>query len=179
MFKANSAVLVVIDVQGKLASLMFERERTVKNIQGMIQIAQILDIPILWTEQVPEKIGSTSEEITAYLHYLKPISKNTFSCCGEEKFMRVLEKLKRKQVIIAGIEAHVCVHQTVADLLERKYAVEVVADAVSSRTEANRSFGLERMKQLGAGLTCTEMIACELLEKAEGVKFKEVLKLIK
>ena len=158
---------------------MHERDRVVKNIQVTIQAAQILDIPILWTEQVPEKIGETIPEIASHLHYLKPLKKTAFSCCKDEGFLAALKKLKRQHVVVVGIETHVCVYQTVADLLELKYEVQVVADAVSSRTEQNKKYGLKRMEQIGAGITCTEMIACELLEKAEGPNFKEVLKLIK
>ncbi len=172
-------MLIIIDVQGKLASFMHERERTIKNIQAMIQIAQVLDIPILWTEQSPQKIGATIPEIASHLHYLKPIKKISFSCCQEKNFMAVLTKLKRKQILIAGIETHVCVYQTAADLLAGKYEVQVIADAVSSRTAENRIYGLDRIKQIGAGVTCTEMIACELLGKAQGETFKAVLNLIK
>lgn len=179
MFSPKKCVLLVVDVQGKLAALMDEREKTVKNIQALIKTAQILDIPILWTEQAPEKIGATIEEISSHLHYLKPIKKNSFSCCGEEKFLAALKALKRQQVIVVGIETHVCVYQTVVDLVRLKYEVQVVVDAVSSRTAENKHWGLERIKEVGGQLTCTEMMACELLQKAEGEKYKEILKLIK
>ncbi len=179
MFTTDRSVLLVIDVQGKLAQLMYERDRVVRNIQAMIKAAQILDIPILWTEQVPEKIGPTIDEIASLLHYLKPIRKKIFSCYLEKAFADAFKKINRRQVIICGIETHVCVYQTVADLAGHKFDVQVVADAVSSRTKENRELGLAHIRGIGAALTCTEMIICELLRTSEHPKFKDVLSLIK
>ncbi len=179
MFKVAQSVLVVVDVQGKLAYLMHEKERLFRNILATIKAAYILDIPVLWTEQAPEKIGATVPEVADLLTGLTPIPKTSFSCCGEKRFLDILKDLKRKQVILVGIETHVCVYQTAADLVERGYEVQVVADAVSSRNPDNNMWGLERIKQSGAGLTCCEALACELLQKAEGDKFKMILNLIK
>ena len=179
MFTADRSVLLVIDVQGKLASLMYERDRVVKNIQAMIKAAQILDIPILWTEQAPEKLGPTIDEIASLLHYLKPIPKKAFSCYLEKTFVSALRKTKRNQAIVAGIEAHVCVYQTVVDLVAQKYEIQVVTDAVSSRTKENKDLALERIRSAGATLTAAEMIICELLRTSEHKNFKEVLNLIK
>ena len=179
MFKIDNSALVVIDIQGKLATLVHEKERTYKNVQALIKAAQILDIPILWTEQVPEKIGPTIEEIASLLHYLKPIHKKTFSCYLEKAFADALRKTNRKQIIICGIETHVCVYQTVADLVAQNFEVQVVADAVSSRTKENKDLALERIRATGATLTAAEMIMCELLRSSEHPRFKEVLSLIK
>ena len=179
MFKAAQCVLVVVDVQGKLASLMHEKDRLFHNILATIKAAYILEIPVLWTEQAPEKIGATVPEVADLLTGLTPISKTTFSCCGEKRFLDTLKELKRKQVVLVGIEAHVCVYQTAADLVARGYEVQVVADAVSSRNADHKTWGLERIRQSGAGVTCCEALACELLGKAEGDKFKLILNLIK
>ena len=129
MFSHEKAVILVIDIQGKLAALMFEKEKVYRNIKAIIKAARILEIPVLWTEQVPGKIGQTVPEIAALLSPLKPIPKSSFSCCGEKKFLDALAALKRRQMIVTGIETHVCVYQTAADLIERKYEVQVVADA--------------------------------------------------
>lgn len=179
MYTADQSVLIVIDIQGKLAALAYDKEKTYKNIQALIKAAQILDIPILWTEQAPEKIGPTIEEIASLLHYLKPIRKKAFSCYLEKTFIDALKKINRKQIIVAGIETHVCVYQTVADLAAQKYTVQVVADAVSSRTKENKDLALERIRSTGATLTATEMVICELLRTSEHPRFKEVLSLIK
>ena len=179
MFTPQESVLLVIDVQGKLAHLMFEKEKLFKNIQALIRMASFLEIPIFYTEQVPEKIGPTIPEIANHLHNLSPIRKASFSCFLEENFLKKLKSYQRHQIIVCGIETHVCVYQTAADLLEDKYEVQVVTDAVSSRTEENKKAALERLKSFGAQLTSMEMLACELLRTSEHKKFKEVLGLIK
>lgn len=179
MFSSGKSALLIIDIQGKLASLMFEKEKILQNIQIAIKAAHFLDVPILWSEQLPEKIGITVPEISSLLNGIKPVNKFSFSCCGEKKFLDLLYGLKRKQIIIAGIETHICVYQTAADLIELKYEVQVVADATSSRTETNKRYGLERIKEVGGQLTSTEMIIFELLKEAKGDRFKDILKLIK
>ena len=179
MFTIDQTVLLVIDVQGKLARKMFGKEKLFRNLQALIKGAQILSIPILWTEQTPEKIGVTVPEFSRYLTNLRPIKKASFSCVLNRRFMRALRGLHRKQILVSGIETHVCVYQTAADLLEQKYQVQIVADAVSSRTKENRDIALARMQELGAGLTSVEMVMCELLRTSEHARFKKVLKLIK
>ena len=179
MLTAPNCLLLVVDVQESLANVMFRKDNALKNIAGTIQGAKILGIPILWTEQAPQKIGKTVPSISALLSDLTPIEKITFSCCADAKFMQALGSFERKQILIVGIEAHVCVYQTAMDLVNLGYDVHVVADAVSSRTEENRSAGLGRIKDLGAGVTTTEMALCELLKVAEGEKFKQIIKLIK
>lgn len=179
MLTVDNTVLLVVDVQGRLAEVMHDREPLLENVRRIIQGAQVLDLPIVVTEQVPEKLGATRSEISPYLQGIDPIAKRSFSCCGDETFVDVLTGLNRKQVLMAGIEAHVCVYQTAVDLLEQGYEVQLVADAVSSRTPENRQLGLDRMKAAGASLTSTEMALFELLRVAEGPKFKAISKLVK
>ena len=179
MFSPENAILLVIDIQGKLARLMHQRDQLFRNVSILIQTASILKIPVIVTEQVPEKIGKTVSEITKFLGNNQPIPKTSFSCCGEDRFVGELKALNRKQVIVAGIETHVCIYQTVCDLLNRKFEIQVVGDAVSSRTEANKHFGLNRINALGGGITSTEMIICELLKTCEHSRFREVVCLIK
>lgn len=178
-FSPEKAVLVVIDVQGKLAYLMHDKENLFKHIQALIKAADYLNIPVIFTEQVPDKIGATVPEIAEYFHHRKPILKDTFSCCGSSEFQKTLSALKRKQIILCGIETHVCLFQTAADLISKKFAVQVVADAVSSRTQENKDIALSRLRELGADLTSTEMLATELLNTSKHPKFREVLKLIR
>ena len=179
MFEIKNSVLIVIDVQGKLAYLMHEKDKLFKNIQGLIRAMQYLNIPILYTEQVPEKIGSTVPEIHHLLSQQKPIVKTSFSCCQEEKFIKSLQALKRKQIIVCGIETHVCVYQTVSDLLDLKYPVQVVHNAVSSRSQENKEIALKRIESIGAAPTSTEMILTELLRTSKHPKFRDVLSLIR
>jgi len=180
MLTIDNTALVVIDVQGKLAQLMVQKETLFANLKRMIQGAQTLEIPILWTEQVPEKLGDTTPEIKALLvQTAQPISKVSFSCCGNAPFMAQLAALQRGQILLTGMETHICVYQTALDLRRRGYEVQVVADAVSSRAAENKQIGLERMKEAGARLTSTEMALFELLRAAEGPKFKEIAKIVK
>ena len=177
--KRDNTALIVIDVQGKLAQLMHNKEELYANLVRMIEGARVLDLPILWTEQYPQGLGETDPEIAAHLAGLTPLVKDTFSCCGDSNFMDALNRTGRRQLLVTGIEAHVCVYQTTSELLQTDYQVEVVADAVSSRTEQNKRIGLERMQAKGAGVVSTEMCLLELLQVAKGDAFKQILKIIK
>lgn len=179
MLQPDDTALIIIDVQGKLATLMHEKERLFQNLTRLIRGAQILEIPIVLTEQYPQGLGETVPEIKALMPDVQPIIKMSFSCCGEEAFLDAIEELEREQLLVAGIESHVCVYQTVADLLDAGYNVEVVADAVSSRTAENYKLGLSRMDDMGAWLTSTEMALFELLRVAGTPTFKEISKLVK
>lgn len=179
MLVLEDTVLVVIDVQGKLARLMHEKDELFKNIRLMIQGAQILDVPILLTEQYPEGLGPTVPEIAELLQDIQPITKTAFSCCGEEVFNQAFADLGREQALLVGIETHVCVWQTAHDLLASEYDVHVAADAVSSRNPDNKQIALKRMRDVGAEITCVETALFELMRIAEGPRFKEVSKLIK
>ena len=179
MLRTEDTVLVVIDVQGKLAHLMHDKEELFKNLRTMILGAQALDVPILLTEQYPQGMGPTIPEIAELLEGVEPIAKTSFSCCGEDAFTEAFANVGREQALLVGIETHICVWQTAYDLLESEYEVHVVADAVSSRNAANKHIGLENMRDTGAILTCTETALFELLRVAEGPKFKEILKLVK
>lgn len=179
MLDIQQCCLTVVDVQGKLAQLMHGREALFKNVQILVQAAKILDIPILWCQQCPDALGPTVPEIAQLLDENKLINKAAFSCCGEEKFNAKLKELARKQVLLCGIETHVCIYQTAIDLLRQDLKVDVVADAVSSRTLENKQIALNRLAAEGANITCTEMVLFELLKTAEHPKFRQIAKLIK
>jgi len=179
MLEVENTALVVIDVQEKFYRVMNEKESLLENLQKLIKGILVLNIPIIRTEQYPKGLGLTLLEISSLMPEIKPVSKVTFSCCGDENFLKELKKVNLKQMIVCGIESHVCVYQTVVDLLEAGYEVQVVADAVSSRTGENKETGLERMKAEGAKLTCTEMALFELLKVAGGDVFKEISKIVK
>ena len=179
MLTTENTALLIIDVQGKLAQLMQGKEVLFENLQRMIRGAQILGIPIIWTEQNPKGLGPTIPEVAHFLSDYQPIGKLSFSCCGNEDFMRELRALNRKQILITGIETHICVYQTAMDLINLGYEVEVVADAVSSRTVENKEIGLEKIRDGGGKSTTTETALFELLKVAEGEKFKEILQIMK
>jgi len=177
-FSPENSVLLVVDIQSRLARLMQEHESLARHIALLIKAAHLLDIPVIATEQAPEKIGETIPPIKEIIN-TKIISKRSFSCCAAAEFSARLSSLKRKQIVVSGIETHVCVYQTVCDLREEQYDVQVVADAVSSRTAANKEMALERIRDTGATLTSTEMIVCDWIQGAEHPKFKEIMSLIK
>jgi nicotinamidase-related amidase len=179
MLEVGSCALVVIDIQGKLAQLMYRKEALFENAQKLIKGAQILEVPIIVTEQYPKGLGPTIPEIAALFPNFKPLPKVAFSCCGDEGFRQELMVVNRRQILICGIETHVCVYQTTVDLLASGYEVEVVADVVSSRTAENREIALQRIRDEGAGTTSVEMALFELMKAAEGPKFKEVSKIVK
>jgi len=178
VLNAESTALVVIDIQVALARVMHEKDRLIENARKLIQGAKVLGLPIIVTEQYPKGLGRTVPEI-AELIDAKPIEKTAFSCCGEAAFVEAVEKLGRSQLVLCGIETHVCVYQTASGLAERGYEVEVAADGVSSRTVSNKLIGLDRMKDAGARLTSVEMALFELLEVAGGDAFKEIIKIVK
>lgn len=179
MLVPEDTLLVVIDVQEKLVAAMHEKDAVVTGNAKMVQGAKILGIPIVFTEQNPKGLGPTVSPVAENLGGIPPITKLSFSSCGEPGFMKAVEAFKRKQVLITGIECHVCVYQTAADLVSRGYEVQVVADAVSSRTPENKAVGLERCKLSGATITSVETALFELLKVAEGDRFKQMLKVVK
>ena len=179
MLQIHNCCLIVVDVQGKLAQLMYDKHALFKNIQILIKAAKILDIPVLWCQQCPDSLGPTVPEIAQLLAADEPINKAAFSCCGSEEFNARLNELARQQVVLCGIEAHVCIYQTAVDLLRKGFGVDVIAEAVSSRTAENKQIALSRMAGQGVNISCTEMALFELLKTAEHPQFKQIAKLIK
>ncbi len=179
MLEIGNVCFIVVDVQGKLAQLMYDKQALFKNIQILIKAAKILDIPLLWCQQCPDTLGPTIPEIAELLAGNEPINKAIFSCCGEDAFNTKLQALNRRQVLLCGIETHVCIYQTSVDLLRKGFEVNVIADAVSSRTQENKNIAISRMAAEGMKVSCTEMALFELLKTAEHPQFKQIAKLIK
>jgi nicotinamidase-related amidase len=179
MLELNNTALVIVDVQGKLAQLMSDSESLFANLQRMVKGAKVLDLPILWVEQNPEKLGSTIVEVSELLKDQTPFSKMSFSCAGSQDFLKALNATGRQQVLLVGIETHICVYQTAVDLVKLNFEVEVVGDAVSSRFAHNKVIGLEKMKAQGISQTSTEMALFELMKTADHDAFKEIQKAIK
>jgi len=178
MLRKEDAVLVFIDVQGRLAELVDSAEALFVNLRRLLQGMNALGVPVIVTEQLPEKLGPTREEFQELISG-SPISKSSFGCCGEPKFFQCLEKRGRKQVILCGIETHVCVYQTAMELLAAEYEVQIVTDAVSSRDSANKALALRRMENEGVQLTGTEMLLFELLGDANDPALKSILQIVK
>jgi len=179
MISRTAAVLVIIDIQGNLAQAMFDKEIIFANTVKLIQGFKALHLPIIVTEQIPQKLGNTLSQIADEIEGFHPIAKESFSCWGEKNFKEKLEGLSRRHVVLLGIETHVCVYQTALDLITNGYNVHLVADAVSSRTPENRQIGIDAMKSAGAHVTSTEMVLFELLRTAADPKAKEFFKIVK
>jgi nicotinamidase-related amidase len=179
MITSADTALILVDVQAKLVPAMHAQEALIENLRRLVQGVRILEVPILWTEQNPAGLGPTLPEIAGLLPDQKPMSKFSFSCCGSEQFRNELNALNRKNILIAGIESHVCVYQTAADLMNLQCEVQVISDAVASRTPENKLIGLEKSKSAGACLTSTETVLFELLKDANSEKFKEIIKIVK
>jgi len=179
MLTKENAVLVIVDIQGKLASLMHRRDEFYDNVVRMIKGAQVLEIPIIWNEQIPDKLGPTVDKIKEAIAQAGPLVKTSFSCCGNPEFNSTLSKMDRKQVLLVGMETHVCVYQTAIDLLDDGFEVYLVADAVSSRIPENIEIGRNAIAKAGAYVTSVEMCLFEMLKEAQGDQFKQIIKIVK
>ncbi|RUL46482.1 MULTISPECIES: hydrolase [Lysinibacillus] len=179
MLQKDDTVLVLIDIQGKLAQIVDNSEFVIRNIAMVTEGVKLLDVPVLWVEQYPKGLGPTVEQIAQHLTEQQPIEKITFSAYDTPEFVEQLEATGRKKVLLAGIETHICVYQTAAHLLANGYEVEVLADCVSSRTALNSQIGLQKIVQLGGKVTNVEMALFEMQQIAKGETFKAISKLVK
>jgi nicotinamidase-related amidase len=179
MLTIESTVLVMIDIQGKLWNVMSEKEALQDNAQKLIKGLNLLGVPVIATEQNPRGLGPTLPELTQLLPACNPLPKMCFSCCQDAGFNKALAGLVRQQVLVCGIEAHICVYQTALDLLKQGFEVQIVTDVVSSRSAANKQVAVQRLQAEGAKLTSIEMALFELLHSAENTNFKELSRIIK
>jgi len=180
VLEIENTALAVIDVQGKLTGLVHEHEKVLTHIEYFIRAAESFALPILWSEQAPDKIGETIGSIKSLMYpMIKPIPKRSFSCYGCPEYVEYLKKINRRQILVTGIEAHVCVYQTVRDLHRHGYQVHVIADAVSSRQQFDRDLAIARMRDEGITITTAEMAMCELLKTADSVQFKKIMSFLK
>jgi nicotinamidase-related amidase len=175
----DNTILVVIDYQERLFPVMHDKDKLLGNAVKLIKGARVLEIPIILTEQYPKGLGPTIPEIKELIPDIKPVEKVSFSCCDEETFSKAIESMKRKQVLIAGIEAHICVYQTAMALVRAGYEVQVVGDCVASRDPENKLAALFKMGAAGISPTTSEMALFELLKAAKGDKFKQISSIVK
>jgi nicotinamidase-related amidase len=175
----EDTVLVAIDFQERLFSVMHDKEKLLRNVVKLIKGAGVLEIPIILTEQYPKGLGPTIPEIKGLLPGVPPLEKACFNCCDNEAFYRALESLGRKQVLIAGIEAHICVYQTAMALARAGYEVQAVSDCVSSREPENKAIAIQKLSAVGVLPASAEMALFELLRVAQGDKFKQISNIVK
>jgi len=168
--------LVVVDLQAKLLPAIAENDRVLRNTLLLLRLARVLELPVVLTTQYRRGLGPTVDAVTAEAGGVEPLDKLSFGCFGDEGFLARLASLPgRDQLLVSGIETHICVMQTVLGALGRGYTVHVASDAVGSRTEANRQVGLSRMEREGAVLSSAETAAYELLARSDGDAFKRML----
>jgi len=177
--KKEDAVCLVIDVQEKLVPAIHNQEEVVKKTIQLLNGLKTLDCPVIFTQQYTKGLGMTVPEIVETQENFQYIEKITYSCLDTEEVKETLKKLGKKTVIIAGLETHICVMQTVRDLIADGYQVYLAADCISSRTAFNYQVGMERMKQEGAVISSVESVLFEMLVKAGTPEFKTISKIIK
>ena len=176
---SSETVALVIDLQENLFPHIDNHDRLLANSKILLSGLNILDIPIVVTEQYPKGLGSTIKDISSLINNFSPIEKLSFSCCGEKKFLEAVQGYSKRNIIIFGVETHVCVLQTVIDLIERGYHPVIIEDCVSSRKPSDRETALKRMAREGVIITTYESILFELCEVAGTDQFKQISKLVK
>lgn len=176
LLNKDDSILLLIDVQEKLTPFVLDFEALIARCEWLLKLAKRMNVPILVSEQYPQGLGSTLIDFHPYYPVGDAIDKVHFSCLKEPKYRNCLQKHKKKQLILIGIEAHVCVLQTALELLAEGFDVYVVVDAVSSRHALDLKYGLKRMKQDGVHLVTSEMVFFEWVQKAGSADFKSLSK---
>jgi nicotinamidase-related amidase len=175
----NNAVLLIVDIQDKLAVVMGERQKVTANCLHLIEAAKLLDIPVVVTEQYPKGLGLTINKIRDAVQSYEPFEKVTFDCCSAEGFPEKIASLRKTHIILTGMETHICVLQTCLGLMKKGYFIHLVTDAVCSRKKEDYKTGRSMMRDAGAVITCTETVLFQLLERAGTPEFREISKRIK
>ncbi|MEM1080180.1 MAG: hydrolase [Pseudomonadota bacterium] len=179
MLSANQCQLVLVDVQGRLARLMHEVDGMVRAQRILIQGCRLLDIPIVWAEQLPQKLGPTIDELQPHLSGLTATEKSHFGCWDAPSTRAAIEANQRQQLIVCGIETHVCVWQTASAFAQQGFEVHVAADACSSRSVSHHALALQRMCAEGIHLSSSEMVLFECMNRADHPQFRAVTALLK
>ena len=176
----KDCLIVIVDIQKKLLNAIFNREIVEKNANIIAKASNILDIPVIVTEQYPKGLGSTVSSIESSLNIkTSHIEKFTFSCLDTPEFSECIKNYKKQQAILMGIETHICVSQTAAALISAGYDVNILSDASGSRYKEQHEAGLERIKDNGGHIYTAEIALFELLKSSKHPCFKEVQALIK
>lgn len=179
MLARESVLLMAVDLQEKLLPAIPAAAGVVEQTRKLLRFAHLLDLPVVWTEQYPKGLGPTVPEIASELEGHTPLEKTAFGCLGDEAIARAVRDTGRRQLLLAGVETHVCVMQTALAALASGFQVYVVRDAVASRTTLQYEAGLERMRDAGARLVTAEMAMFEILRCAGTDEFKATLPLVK
>ena len=180
LLNAANTALVVVDMQEPFLAPIFERERVEANVKLLLQSLPLFGVPVIATTQYQARMGGTIPELQELLPPGTPVfDKLAFSCAGNPEFTSALAAASRRQILLCGIETHICVSQTAHDLLALGYEVHVAADSVSSRAKLNWRLGLEKMASSGAVITSAEAALYEVMERAGTPEFKRVIPFVK
>jgi nicotinamidase-related amidase len=181
LLRRSDALLVVVDMQESFLRVISERERLTANVLLLIQAAGVLGVPVLATTQYASRLGGLSPDVLSALppESQPPVDKMSFSCAGSSGFMARLQTSGRSQIILCGLETHICVAQTALDLAAQGYQVHVAADAVSSRSVEKHKLGMERIRDNGILPCAAEGAVYEMLREAGTPEFKSILALVK
>lgn len=179
MLNKENTGLILVDIQGKLARLVDDSDAFIANCVKLVKGAKALNLPILWLEQTPDKLGGTVDELAELLSELQPIPKYTFDACAEPLFTQAVQTAVRRNWLICGIEAHICVYQTAAHLKKLGHHVHLVVDCISSRDAANKKLTITKLRDQGVVLTGLEMCLYEIVHDSRAEEFREILHLIK
>lgn len=180
LLSVEDALLLVIDIQERFKPILFNGDQVIRGTQQLIEGCNLLEVPVLVTEQYPKGLGPTVPELKEVLKTEAPVLEKTcFGCCEDPIIEVKLRQFHRKQILVCGIEAHVCVNQTVVRLLEWGYHVFLMEDAIGARSEGNYRIALKKLAQLGAIPSCVEMALFELMRTATHPQFKAIQQLIR
>ena len=180
LLRREETLLVVVDIQDSLLRVIHDRERLIANSVLLIEAAKILGVPILATTQYAARLGGVAPEIASHLpESVLPLDKLSFSCAGSLEFQSALAASQRRQILLCGMETHICIAQTALDLVANGYQVHVAADAVSSRTMEKHKLGMERIRDSAVLPCAAEAAVYELLQQAGTSEFKAILRLVK
>ncbi len=177
---SQHTVLIVMDVQERLFSAMPEtRNDMINNCQKLIKAAGILKIPIIITEQYPKGLGKTVENIKKFLPSVTPMEKTEFSCVNNNQIVGKIKNLNRKNIVLCGLETHICIYQSARDLMKKGYVVHVPIDAVHSRKKLDWTAGIKLIEKSGSVATTTETVIFDLLKTAGTDEFREISRVLK
>jgi nicotinamidase-related amidase len=179
ILKRQDCQLLLVDIQKVMQAPCVDGELLKKHAAALIDVAHLMEIPVIFTTQNASKLGGFLPELLEKDPSPKVLDKTSFSCFKDENIAKAIQVTRRKTLLLAGLEAHVCIFHTGVHALHLGYKVHVAADAVSSRSELNRQVGLRRLERAGAVISSTEMMIYELLGRSGSDEFRAALPLLK
>jgi nicotinamidase-related amidase len=176
LLDVNDSLLLIVDMQEKLIPTIFEHHKLIQSCVWTLELAQDLSVPVLVSEQYPQGLGRTVKPLLDLISTSSFMQKKSFSCCADPNCLQMIKQSKKKQIVMVGIEAHVCVMQTALELTEQQKKVFIVVDAISSRHAEDKTYALQRMRSANIQIITREMLFFEWLRTSANERFKELSK---